>query len=228
MTDSLNIGADLKGRPVTDIQISGSGHGNSELEARTNALKNMKSMQTILITGSLPVKLMVVKTDSISPILGKEFLNNALFMGLLAVIAVVSIIYIRYLRWEIVIPVIVTMLSELVLLLGFASAAGWNLDLAAMAAIIIVIGTGVDHQIIIADETLRKSVEQLTGLQRIKRAFSIIIVAGLTTIGAMVPLMAAGAGILKGFALTTIIGVLIGILIARPAFSAMVQILLKD
>lgn len=228
LTDSLNIGADLKGRAVTEIQISGSGSGKTEPEARANALKEMKRMQTILITGSLPVTLDVVKTDSISPILGKEFLNNALWIGLLGLIAVVVIIFIVYRRIEITLPIVITMLSELVLLLGFAAVAGWNLDLAAIAGIIIVIGTSVDHQIIITDETLRKTESQLNWLQKIKRAFTIIVVAGLTTIGAMIPLMVAGAGILKGFALTTMVGVAIGILIARPAYSAMIQILLKN
>ena len=46
-------------------------------------LDNMKKLQTILITGSLPVKLEVVKLDTVSPTLGKEFLDNILFVGLL-------------------------------------------------------------------------------------------------------------------------------------------------
>jgi preprotein translocase subunit SecD len=44
----------------------------------------------------------------------------------------------------------------------------------------------------------------------------------------MIPLMFAGAGLLKGFALTTIFGVSIGVFIARPAYAAVVEILLKE
>jgi len=44
----------------------------------------------------------------------------------------------------------------------------------------------------------------------------------------MIPLYAAGAGMLKGFALTTIVGITIGVLISRPAFGAMIEILVKD
>jgi preprotein translocase subunit SecD len=39
----------------------------------------------------------------------------------------------------------------------------------------------------------------------------------------MLPLFWAGAGLLRGFALTTIIGVSVGILITRPAFGEMVK-----
>jgi len=39
--------------------------------------------------------------------------------------------------------------------------------------------------------------------------------------------MFAGAGLIKGFALTTIAGVTIGVFITRPAFAAMIEKLLK-
>lgn len=228
LTESLNIGADLKGKAVTDIQISGSGSGRNQQEAKANALKEMKRLQTILVTGSLPTTLKVIKTDTISPSLGKEFLNNAILIGIIAVLVVISIIYVAYRRFVVILPIMFTQVSELVLMLGFAAAVHWNLDLAAIAAIILVIGTGVDHLIIITDETLNPDVQQLTWLQKLKRAFVIILAAGSTSASAMIPLLFAGAGLLKGFALTTIVGVCIGVLIARPAYSAIIEILLKE
>ena len=53
------------------------------------------------------------------------------------------------------------------------------------------------------------------------------MVAYFTGVAAMVPLLFAGAGLLKGFALTTIIGISIGVFITRPAFAAAVEVLLK-
>ena len=61
----------------------------------------------------------------------------------------------------------------------------------------------------------------------IKMAFFIIMGAYFTTVVAMLPLLFAGAGLLKGFALTTIAGVSIGVFITRPAYAAMVEKLLK-
>ena len=73
-------------------------------------------------------------------------------------LAVTIVIYIRYRNPIIVIPVIITLLSEMVILLVVAALIGWNLDLVAIAGILVAIGTGVDDQIVIADETLRKEV----------------------------------------------------------------------
>ena len=120
-------------------------------------------------------------------------------------------------------------LSEVVLLLGFAALVGWNIDLAAIAGVIIAVGTGVDDQIIITDETLKKEASQYGGFaQRLKRAFFIIMAAYFTTAVAMLPLVFAGAGLLKGFALTTIAGITIGVFITRPAYGSIIEILLGE
>ena len=44
----------------------------------------------------------------------------------------------------------------------------------------------------------------------------------------MLPLVFAGAGLLKGFAITTIIGASVGVFITRPAYSKVIEILLKE
>jgi preprotein translocase subunit SecD len=227
--DTLKIGADLKGRPVTDISISGSGVGQTKQEAMYNSLDEMKRLQTLMITGSLPVQLEIVKVDVISPALGNEFIEESLLVGLLALLAIITIISLKYRTPKVVLPMSIITISEAILILGVASIIGWEMDLAAIAGILIAVGTGIDHQIIIADETLKeehsKSYDWKT---KIKRAFFILIGAYLTTVVAMLPLLSAGAGLLKGFALTTIIGTSIGILISRPAYSRVIEILLKD
>jgi len=227
--DELNIGADLKGHAVTDIAISGSGVSNNNQGAVSNALQNMKRLQTILITGSLPVKLKIVKTDAISPVLGSEFVKNALMVGLFAIIAVVIVVFLRYRKWQVAVPMMINLTAEVIIILGVASFIGWNLDLAAIAGIIIAVGTGVDHQIVITDETLKgEKSYYMNWKQRIKNAFFIIIAAYFTTVVAMIPLMFAGAGLLRGFAITTIIGVSIGVFVTRPAYAAVVEVLLQD
>jgi preprotein translocase subunit SecD len=115
----------------------------------------------------------------------------------------------------------------LIPLLGMMS---WTIDLPAIGGIIAAIGTGVDHQIIIADETVKGEPKEkgLLGIKdRIKRAFFIIFGAAATTIFAMVPLIFLGVGLVRGFAITTIIGVLVGILITRPAYARMIEALIK-
>ncbi|MBR9677266.1 hypothetical protein GOV04_03930 [Candidatus Woesearchaeota archaeon] len=224
---SLNIVASLKGQAQTDISITGSAIGPSEQEAAFNAINEMKRLQSILSSGSLPTKIEIVQTSNVSPLLGNEFTKNAILVGIVAIFVVSLVVFIRYRKWQIAIPMTITMASEVILLLGFASIVAWNLDLAAIAGIIIAVGTGVDHQIIIADETLRGEALKSSWRERLKNAFFIIMVAYSTTVVAMVPLLVAGAGLLKGFAFTTIVGVSLGVFLTRPAFASIIEILLK-
>lgn len=228
MVDSLQIGADLKGKEATAIAISGPGIGPNKMLAAEKSMLNMDKLQTILITGSLPFDIEIEKLDTISPILGKSFVKNAFLVGILAIASVMVVALIRYKNFKIVIPMAITCLSEIIIILGFAALIRWNLDLAAIAGIIAAVGTGVDDQIIITDEVLKGGAQFLNWKQKIKRAFFIILTAYATTVAAMIPLWNAGAGLLRGFAVTTIVGVTIGILITRPAFAAIAERLLKE
>ena len=221
LVDSLFIGKGLQGRETTQISISGSGSGATSDEAYENAKIEMNQLQTVLITGSLPYKLEIVKLDTISPVLGKEFINSILIAAAAALFAVAIIIFFRYKRFKSSIALIITSVSEIIIILGIASFIDWNLDLPSIAGILATIGTGIDQQIIILDEARQKNVLSLK--QRLKRAFAIIMGAYFTALVALLPLMWAGAGLLKGFAITTIIGITAGVLITRPAFSDMVK-----
>jgi len=221
LVSSLLISEGLKGRLTTQIAISGSGTGATEEEAYINAKEEMKKLQTILITGSLPYKLEIVKLDTISPILGDNFVNSILFAGLAALLAVAIIVFVRYRNIKAAAALLVTVLSEIIIILGIASLIDWNLDLLSIAGILATIGTGIDQQIIILDESKESTIMSLK--QKLKRAFSIILGAYFTVVVALIPLLWAGAGLLKGFAITTIIGITVGVLITRPAFTEMIK-----
>jgi len=224
-TSSLNIGSDLKGNVATQILISGSGNGPTRQEALNNAKAEMKKLQTILITGSLPYQLEIVKLDKISPTLGETFTKQIMIAGLFAIVAVSLLVFIRYRKIKVSFALVTVSLSEVLIILGVAALIGWNLDLPSIAGIIAAIGTGIDSQLIILDEARDKR-ESIA--QRIKKALFIIATAFATTTVALLPLTgllgfmgigAASAGLLKGFAVTTIIGITTGVLISRPAFA---------
>ena len=113
------------------------------------------------------------------------------------------------------------MFSEAFITLGIAAFINWNLDAPSIAGIIAGMGTGINDQIIIIDESEKQTEGSIK--ERIKRALFIIIGAFFTIVAAMIPLFWAGAGMLRGFALTTIIGVSVGILITRPAFADIIK-----
>jgi len=219
--DSLLIGADLRGQVTTEVSIQGSGTGATQEEAFNDAKANMNKLQTILITGSLPYKLNLVKLDSISPMLGKEFTKNIIMLALVVFVIICTVLFIKYRKIKITLAVILTVFSEAFLTLAVAALIRWNLDAPSIAGIIAGMGTGVNDQIIIIDESV--SEENTSLKERIKRALFIIFGAFFTIVAAMIPLFWAGTGLLRGFALTTIIGVSVGILITRPAFADIIR-----
>lgn len=225
LVDSLQIGEGLKGRAETKIQISGSGSGATKSDAYDAAVAEMNNLQTILITGSLPFKLEIVKLDTISPTFGDNFTKYIFIAGLIALLSVAIIIFIRYRIKSSVIPLIICV-SEIIIILGIAALIKWDLDLPSIAGILAAIGTGVDDQIVVLDEAKHKG-EILTMKQRIKRAFAIILGAYFTAVVSLLPLWWAGAGLLKGFVFTTLIGITIGVLITRPAFADIVKLIEK-
>lgn len=220
LVDTLLISKSLKGRVTTQISISGSGQGITQADAYDDAQASMKKLQTILITGSLPYKLEIVKLDTISPVLGQEFIKSIFLAGFAAFFAVSIIIFARYRKIKASLALLATSTSEIIIILGIASFIGWNLDLPSIAGIIATIGIGIDQQIIILDEAKQNLF--LSIKQRLKRAFTIILGAYFTALVALLPLLWAGAGLLKGFAITTIIGITAGVLITRPAFADMI------
>jgi preprotein translocase subunit SecD len=227
LVDTLSISESLKGKEATQISISGPGYGATKTDAYNAAQANMAKLQTILITGSLPYKLEIVKLDNISPLLGKQFVNNILLAALAAAIGVALVVFIRYRKISFTVPVVLTVLSEIFIILGMAALIRWNLDLASIAGIIAAIGTGVDAQVIIIDES-RKTSHESSLKERIKGAFFIILGSFSTVVVAMLPLFWAGAGMMKGFALTTIMGAFIGVFITRPAFSDIISQITKE
>lgn len=227
LVDVLYISSDLKGQETTQVSISGSGFGKTKQEAYQNANENMKKLQTILITGSLPYKLEIVKLDTISPSLGKQFTSNVLLVSAAAFIGVCIVIYLRYKKMRLFIPVLITMVSELLLTLGLAVLIKWNLDLAGIAGIIAAIGTGVDDQIVMIDESTHGPKDQSLK-EKIKRAFTIIFGAYATVVASLLPLWWAGAGLLRGFAVTTLLGISIGVFITRQAFGDILKLMEKE
>jgi preprotein translocase subunit SecD len=218
LVDSLNIVSSLQGQVIQEPSVTGFGRTSQEAQL------SQKRLQTILRSGSLPTKVEVVQMEVVSPRLGQAFLSNIVLTIVAALAAVSVIVSLRYRKLKLIAPIIVTSFSEVMIIFGASVAIGWTIDLASIAAIIAIIGTGIDAQIILIDQALRGDLaHQMSVSERIKRAFFVIVGSGGTVIAAMLPLMVLGLGFLRGFAITTMVGVLIGIFITRPAFGELVK-----
>jgi preprotein translocase subunit SecD len=214
--NNLSIGSGLAKKSTSLATVSGAANSIS------TAKEEKIFLQTVLQSGALPVELKIVSLQSISPKLGQNFLNYTAIAFIVAIIVVSGIVLVRYRHLAISSLVVLTCLSEIIIILGSSVVIGWTLDLAAIAGIIAVVGTGVDQQIMIVDEILMGE-RTWTMKSKIRRALFIVFGTAGTVLAAMLPLMLLGFGMLRGFAMTTSLGVLIAIFITRPAFTAMME-----
>ncbi|GAB7009359.1 preprotein translocase subunit SecD [Halorubrum trueperi] len=203
--------------------------GNFELT--TNEFSTAQTISVNLRAGALPAELDISgqgTSSTISATQGENYKNYSLVTGVLAIFAVAGMVFLRYREPAVALPMIVTALAEVYALLGFAALVSYPLELAVIAGFIAVVGTGVDDLVIIADEVMSEGeVNSRTVFNsRFRRAFWVIGAAAATTIVAMSPLMVLSLGDLSGFAIFTILGVLIGVLITRPAYGDILRRLL--
>ena len=158
-------------------------------------------------------------------ILGLVVTINWLIMGIISILIILSVIG-SIMKWwqDSVTDLIIGLIILWVVLSMILAAGGWQLELASIAGIIVVVGTGVDQLVIITDEVLSggQSTKSMYR-KRISFAFGIIFVSAATTIVAMLALGFMALGTLKGFAIVTIVGLLIGIFITRPAYARILE-----
>ena len=230
VTYAADMSADLAG----DLQPGPDGEAvflnTRGFSMNTPSFQEAQDLRLNLISGALPTELDIQSQLFLAPSLAQQFKPLALLTGLAAWLTVTGVIFYRYREPKVAIPMLGTAIAEVFILLGFAAAVGLALDLSHIAGFIAVIGTGVDDLVIIADEVLQRG-EIKTGRvfqSRFRKAFWVIGAAAATTIIAMSPLAVLSLGDLQGFAIVTIVGVLIGVLVTRPAYGNILRNFLLD
>ena len=175
--------------------------------------------QTLAIqlnSGALPLKLTILSKTTVSATLGANSVQASLAAAIVALVLVVAFMLLVYR-----IPGFWADLALLVyalLLLGVLIGVGATLTLPGITGLILSIGMAVDSNVIIferikeelrAGRSLRSAVDE--GFRNGLRA---IVDSNATTIIACVVLYYLGSGLIRGFAVTLGVGVLISLLTA--------------
>jgi preprotein translocase subunit SecD len=218
---SSDLAAKLRSGENVRQLIASTGSGDAGKEAAT-------ALEIHLRAGALPVDVVVAGSGSVSAALGDHFKLMSLIAAVFAVITVGIVVFYRYREPAIVLPMMLTNLAELAILLGIIRFT-IQLDLATIAGLIAVLGTSIDQLIIITDEVLHEGRVPSPGLyqKRLARALGIIVASAATVVVAMLPLVVMDLSTLRGFAIVTILGVLIGVLITRPAYGRIIMAILS-
>ena len=221
---SRNFGNDLRTNPEAF-------RSSPDFQMQTLNFDEAQELRVNLEAGSLPTELQIQTETFISPSLAQEFKPLAALTALAAWLTVSGVVFYWYRDIRVAVPMLVTAFAEVWILLGFAAAVGLAMDLSHIAGLIAVIGTGLDDLIIMADEILQRKENVKTGRifqNRYRKAFWVIGMAAATTLIAMSPLAVLSLGDLRGFAIITIVGVIIGVGVTRPAYGDILRHLMLD
>ncbi len=184
-------------------QISGGDSGFEYAEA--------ERMVNLLNAGALPVPAKIVEENTVGPTLGADSIAKSKFAGAVGLGFVMLFMVLVY-RLPGLIADIALIIYSLMLFALF-KAIPVTLTLAGIAGFILSIGMAVDANILIFErmkEELRAGRNLFTAINSgFDRAFTSIFDSNMTTIITSVILYMLGSSIVKGFALTLAIGVVV-------------------
>ena len=166
-----------------------------------------------LRSGALPARLEYQEERTVGPSLGADSIRSGVRASLLGLTLVVLFMLIYYRGSGI--NAVIALLLNMVLMLAGLILFGATLTLPGIAGIILTIGMAVDSNVLIFErireeirsgKTIPSSVEQGFG-----HAFVTIIDTHVTTIVSSLFLYAFGAGPIRGFAVTLVLGLLVNL-----------------
>jgi len=194
--------------PTVQEAISG---GRAQISG-TFTINEAKQLVSNLNSGALPVPISLVSQETIGPSLGQDSLNKSLKAGMIGFILVIIFMIVFYRLPGILASL--TLITYIALNLSLFKLIPVTLTLAGIAGFILSIGMAVDANILIFSrirEELRQGKGFLISLEDgFKRAWPSVRDGNFTIILVAFILFSLGTSFVKGFALTLIIGNLLG------------------
>ncbi|MFA6989334.1 MAG: protein translocase subunit SecD [Candidatus Gastranaerophilaceae bacterium] len=212
---AIFFNGELQSAPIIREPILG---GKAQISGGQGGFKfeEAKKMVDLLNAGALPVPAKIIEENSVGPTLGAESIEKSKIAGLVG-LSIVMIFMIFYYRVPGVIADIALSIYALIVFAIFKTIPV-TLTLAGIAGFILSIGMAVDANILIFERTkeeLRAGRTLFTAINAgFDRAFTSIFDSNMTTIITCTILYMLGTSIVKGFALTLVIGVLVSMFTA--------------
>lgn len=193
--------------PVVNGPIYG---GNAEISGNFTT-EEAKTLQVQLNAGALPISLSVLEQRSIGATLGKESVEKSLIAGLIGFVVIVLFMTVLYGRLGIIASIALTIYTLIVLALFKIIPV--TLTLAGIAGFILSVGIAVDANILIFERTkeeLRRGRSRRAAIDLgFSRAWLSIRDSNVASLITSTVLFYFGTGVVRGFALTFALGILV-------------------
>ncbi|MGE9551878.1 protein translocase subunit SecD [Erwinia amylovora] len=212
----INV-ANIQSRLGNSFRITGISNPN---EARQLSL--------LLRAGALIAPIQIVEERTIGPTMGQQNITQGLEACLWGLIASIIFMVVYYRKFGLIATT--ALVANLVLIVGIMSLLpGATLTMPGIAGIVLTLAVAVDANVLI-NERIKEELKNGRSVQQAinegySGAFSSIVDANVTTLITAIILYAVGTGSIKGFAITTAIGVVTSMFTAIVGTRAIVNLL---
>jgi preprotein translocase subunit SecD len=176
--------------------------GNFTVEESTN-------LAVLLRAGALPAKMVFLEERTIGPELGQDSIDAGKMAGIVGLIAVASYMVLSYGLFGVFANIALAI--NMTLLIALMSTIGATLTLPGIAGIVLTTGIAVDSNVLIFErirEELRDGKSPARAIELgFQRAFSAILDSNITGLITAIIMFAIGSGAVRGFAVTTGLGI---------------------
>lgn len=218
----------LKQEEVINIATIQSRLGDSFRITGLSNLNEARQLSLLLRAGALIAPIQIVEEHIIGPALGIQNITQGLEACLCGLITSITFMIVWYRKFGII--AIIALISNLVLIVGIMSLLpGATLTMPGIAGIVLTLGVAVDANVLI-NERIKEELHKGRMVQQAIHigyhgAFSSIFDANITTLMISIILYVIGIGSIKGFAITTAIGVATSMFTAIIGTRAIINLL---
>lgn len=187
--------------------------GDNFIITGSKSLSEAKELALLLRSGALAAPVKFIEETTIGPSLGSDNIQKGIF-SLLAGSSIIFIFMAYYYRFFGLIAN-VALLLNIIMIVAILSILGATLTLPGIAGIVLSVGMAVDANVLI-NERIREETQMGASISKAislgyEKALSAIVDANVTTLLVTLVLFSLGSGVIKGFAITTCMGILASI-----------------
>ena len=193
-------------------------------------LQEAKDLAILLRSGSLSAPMAIVEERTVGPSLGSQNIISGRDSMALGMILVIIFMFIYYKRFGFVANI--ALIVNILIITATLSLFQATLTLSGIAGIVLTVGMAVDANVLIyeriREELLNGNSPNASIISGYNKAFSTISDANVTTLIAAIALLTIGTGVVKGFAVTLVIGILSSMFTAIVGTRAIVSIIYEN
>lgn len=225
-TIAIFLDGELIEAPVVQQKIIG---GEAQISGRFT-VESARLLVERFNAGALPAPISLVNQQTVSPALGGDFLNKAIFAGFVGTILIIlfMLIYYRGLGFF----AAAALLIYIAITLGIFKFIGVTMSLAGLAGFIITIGMAVDANILVFErikEELKKGMSKAAAVHEgFRHAWPSIKDSNTSSIITAIILYFLTTSFVKGFALTLLIGVAVSMFSAITTTRLLLQVFVEN